>query len=156
MEQTTSPAINPGVTICTEEGSAAEQKIINLVQTALSENRSCIYNICIDGDFTVYDVPKAVSLRDALGLGAEEPFYGWQDYDKITLVEVDKANLSQENPVPKHIDLLKETKQAVLDTRKALAKSADYCMNRGRGTLLISMVTDGGKFHYDYVIMKAA
>lgn len=112
MEQTneTALSINPAVVHCII-GSHTEQKVSDVFNLALQNNAMCIYNVHIEGDPTVYDTPKIVPLREALGLGEGEKFYGFDEQGVIKMVDLRKDGNWREHPIPEHMDLSPESQE---------------------------------------------
>lgn len=112
MEQTneTALSINPAVVHCII-GSHTEQKVSDVFNLALQNNAMCIYNVHIEGDPTVYDTPKIVPLREALGLGEGEKFYGFDEQGVIKMVDLRKDGNWREHPIPEHMELSPESQE---------------------------------------------
>lgn len=78
--------LNPYLTLCTEEGSSAEQKIAQRVQTAVENNGQCIYNV---NNGETYGLPRILPLKECINeIPDGEHFTGWVGYEKITMIDL--------------------------------------------------------------------
>lgn len=78
--------LNPYLTLCTEEGSATEQKIAARVQTAIEKGGECIYNV---NNGETYGLPRILPLKECINEIPEgEHFTGWVGYEKITMIDL--------------------------------------------------------------------
>ena len=142
------PTINPYLTLCTEEGSAAEQKIAKRVQTAVENNGQCIYNVN-NGD--TYGLPRILPLKECINEIPEgEHFTGWVGYEKIQMVDL--ALASKQNNAGYALILDAYAKTFSQETRDMLEDQAeDFWPDEDCTTVAIRVDNPDGTW-FEYII----
>lgn len=124
MEQT---ILHPALTICAEEGSAAEQRIAERVQNAITNGGRCVYNV-IRAD-EQYDTPKIIPVSECFNaIADDENFAGWKNYEKVTMLDISHKNfpLTDGKNITDFMPFTKET-QVMAFTNKFYAGHGDNC-----------------------------